>query len=81
MGACCSKPPVQDAPEVIAARREQMLRAAEARQKQSESRGVKSQKMKTKLKVAQQSSSTKRGDVGHEGEKRRAEGVVADWNS
>ena len=56
-----------------------MLRAAEARQKQSETRGVKSQKMKTKLKAAQQSSST-RGDV-HEGEKRRAEGVVADWNS
>ena len=78
MGACCSKPVEEDTPEVIAERREQMLKAAELRQKQSENRGVKTQKMKTKLKTAQQQQS--RGGL-NEGEKRRAEGVVADWNS
>lgn len=59
-----------------------MLKAAELRQKQSENRGVKTQKMKTKLKTAQQQQSRKGGGGGlNEGEKRRAEGVVADWNS
>lgn len=81
MGACCSKPVEEDSPEVIAERREQMLKTAEARQKQGENRGVKTQKMKTKLKTAQQQQSRKGGGGLNEGEKRRAEGVVADWNS
>ena len=84
MGACCSKPVEEDTPEVIAERREQMLKAAELRQKQSENRGVKTQKMKNKLKTnaSISAASTTRGGVGlNEGEKRRAEGVVADWNS
>jgi len=62
-----------------------MLKAAEKRQKESEERGVKTQKMKNKLKTnasISAASTTTRGGVGlNEGEKRRAEGVVADWNS
>ena len=66
MSACCSKPTVQDSPELIAERREQRLKSAEKRQKESEERGVKTQKMKNKLKTNASISAapTTRGGVG-----------------
>jgi hypothetical protein len=83
MGACCSKAPVADTPEEIAARRENVLKAAEERQQKSTNRGIHSEKMKQKLKAR---NSNNDGNNSYDRsasnvEKERSMKIVNDWNS